>query len=618
MNFLTKTKNSIKYSISEFWRYAKHNLLNMAIFEILFNLFLIYILLPGFEWTFTSLVRISGAPYLEQGNIGILLNPLCVISLLICLFVAGYFIFFEINALIINYRHCEEKLPFWNIFWLSLKESTKIFLPKNWGILLLVLLVIPLRNGLFVTSFAQVLKVPGFIIEFIEKDNILGMLYLGLLLIFTFILFFGCFVFHEMAYERKGFFTCFVNSFKLVKSHFVKTFITMVLAVYGILVVLKIIEIGSLIFYAFILKHSMPISEAQMVFTNTYISISYGIAYLENLVIIISQIAAVTSLYVSYKHIEKRPVRYAGKNWRVAVVALTLAVVITGVSFTQGVALLMQKDKISVTAHRAGAAYAPENTISALEISIAFNADYSEIDIQQLSDLNLIVSHDTNFQRISNVNKDVWETNLVDVKTYDAGSYYSDSFKNEKYPTLVEALNCCKDRMKLVIELKSSGHEKGLEEETIKEIKENNMQDQVVLASMNSDILKKIKEIDPNIKTQLISSVAFGDYSSMDYADILSIENTFITSKLVSKIHADGKEIFAWTINDLEAAKKVVSMGIDSIISDDVLMVKIMLSGFSGDDVVDEISVDYISSHISGWEVLKSLFMDMIPINFSD
>ncbi|MFR6312817.1 glycerophosphodiester phosphodiesterase, partial [Anaerofustis stercorihominis] len=80
------------------------------------------------------------------------------------------------------------------------------------------------------------------------------------------------------------------------------------------------------------------------------------------------------------------------------------------------------------------------------------------------------------------MDKKVWEVNLKEVKTYDAGSYFSSDLSNEKYPTLEEMLKAAKGKIDLMIELKSTGHEKDLEKKTIELIKKYKMENQCILS----------------------------------------------------------------------------------------------------------------------------------------
>ena len=60
-----------------------------------------------------------------------------------------------------------------------------------------------------------------------------------------------------------------------------------------------------------------------------------------------------------------------------------------------------------VTAHRAGPESAPENSLSALQMSIAAGADFAEIDVQQTSDGQVVLMHDRDLHRMTGDIRDV-------------------------------------------------------------------------------------------------------------------------------------------------------------------------------------------------------------------
>jgi glycerophosphoryl diester phosphodiesterase len=43
-----------------------------------------------------------------------------------------------------------------------------------------------------------------------------------------------------------------------------------------------------------------------------------------------------------------------------------------------------------------------------------------------------------------------------------------------------------------------------------------------------------------------------------------------IDRALVDRVHAAGGRVLAWTVNDLEAAKALVALGVDGLCTDDV------------------------------------------------
>ena len=81
--------------------------------------------------------------------------------------------------------------------------------------------------------------------------------------------------------------------------------------------------------------------------------------------------------------------------------------------------------KLTIIAHRAGAWFAPENTLAALEQTIRDGSVIAEIDVQQLSDGTLIVMHDSNFRRTAGVDRNVWDADYNEMTQYEVGSAFS-------------------------------------------------------------------------------------------------------------------------------------------------------------------------------------------------
>src|SRR3712207_3201709 len=131
-------------------------------------------------------------------------------------------------------------------------------------------------------------------------------------------------------------------------------------------------------------------------------------------------------------------------------------------------------------------------------------------------DGKLVLTHDSNFKRIANIDKNVYDATLKEIKTYDVGSNFSPVFKGEKIPTLEEAIKLSKNKIKLNIEIKLNGHEKNLVTSVVNLIEKESFIDQCVVTSLDYDVLKEVRKLNPNIKIGYIMFVALGNLSSID------------------------------------------------------------------------------------------------------
>ena len=100
--------------------------------------------------------------------------------------------------------------------------------------------------------------------------------------------------------------------------------------------------------------------------------------------------------------------------------------------------------------------------------------------------------------------------------------------------------------------------------------------------------LRKIKEADDSIETAYITSVSYGNFTDLEYADGYSVESTLLSKSFVNKAQKAGKQIYVWTVNSEERLEKVVGMGIDNVITDDPVMAKelIVFPGFLGKIII--------------------------------
>ncbi|MCF8927174.1 glycerophosphodiester phosphodiesterase family protein [Clostridioides difficile] len=198
-----------------------------------------------------------------------------------------------------------------------------------------------------------------------------------------------------------------------------------------------------------------------------------------------------------------------------------------------------------------------------------------------MNSLNIVL-HDSNFKRTTGVDKNVWDVNYNEVKTYDAGSfyyygkgYYDEKFVGEKIPTLKEMIKYSKGKVKLLIEIKLNGHEKGdVVKKVVQLIKENNFENQCIVASMDKTILQKVKKLDENLLTCYFMAIAYGDFSKLNYVDIYGIESTFVNKTVVEKIHKMNKKIFVWTVNSDSLIEKMLDLNVDSIITDNPYLIE--------------------------------------------
>ncbi|MBT8050516.1 MAG: glycerophosphoryl diester phosphodiesterase membrane domain-containing protein [Gammaproteobacteria bacterium] len=221
-----------------------------------------------------------------------------------------------------------------------------------------------------------------------------------------------------------------------------------------------------------------------------------------------------------------------------------------------------------VMAHRGASAAAPENTLAAISGAIESGAQWVEIDVQEAADGDIVVIHDSDLKKVGGVPMVVADSAVRELKWVDVGSWFDLSFNQERIPTLREVLDLCKDRIGVNIELKYYGSETRLEQSVAEIVDAAGMTDQVMAMSLSLPGARKMKSLRPDWKVGLLSSVSLGDLGKLD-VDFLALNARVATRPLVRRLHAQGKQVFAWTVNDAVGISAMAGRGVDAIITDE-------------------------------------------------
>jgi glycerophosphoryl diester phosphodiesterase len=226
------------------------------------------------------------------------------------------------------------------------------------------------------------------------------------------------------------------------------------------------------------------------------------------------------------------------------------------------------EDNVAVTAHRGSSLSAPENTVSAVQAAIDQGADFAEIDVQETADGVIVVLHDSDLMRTTGQAKKIWDVNYDQIRSLDAGSWFSPDFRGEPIPTLQQVIDVARGRIRLNVELKFNGHDQKLVDRVVQILAENRFQSQCVVSSLDYESLIRVRGLDRRLRIGHIVSVAVGEVAKLD-VDFLSVHHEKVTPTFVRSLHDAGKEIHVWTVNDRDQMSSLVDLGVDNIITDD-------------------------------------------------
>ncbi len=226
------------------------------------------------------------------------------------------------------------------------------------------------------------------------------------------------------------------------------------------------------------------------------------------------------------------------------------------------------QDRTEITAHRGASKAAPENTLASVRQAISDGAHWVEIDVQRTRDDEVVVIHDRDLKRVGGINLPIATTSYHELSAVDVGSWFKPEFKNERVPTLSQVLTLCKGQIKVNIELKYYGEDRRLAHRVIEIIERHGMVNEVVLMSLKEDAVRQLKTLKPGWSVGRLTAVAIGDITRVE-ADFLAVNANLVDRRFVRRTHATGKEVHAWTVNDVIGMTALMSQGVANIITDD-------------------------------------------------
>jgi len=234
-------------------------------------------------------------------------------------------------------------------------------------------------------------------------------------------------------------------------------------------------------------------------------------------------------------------------------------------------------DSVTVVAHRGAAGKAPENTLASIRQAIADGTDWVEIDVQESADGQVVVTHDSDFMKLAGVDLKVWDGTLEQIRDIDIGSWFDPKFSAERVPTLVEVLAEAKGNAHVVIELKYYGHDQQLEQRVVDIVEQLGMTDEVAIMSLKYEGVQKIRALRPDWIIGLLSATAIGNLAALD-VDFLAVAQRMATPGFIRRSHAQGKQVFVWTINDAVNLSRMMSLGVDGVITDEPALARKVIS----------------------------------------
>lgn len=564
----------------------KRNMILLLEIEIIVLFIYTYVIIPVCELILKRVMRAQNYGYFFDKNIlSVVKNIWILLTLLGIVLFIGLCFYLEVMLLINVIIYSDNKIL--NVLKKSLFSIKKLFSPFGLVLLLISFFASILMHFNFLTRIIQTLKINQYFRYYYSYNPKATAAVSVTLLFIIYLVIRFLFVYPILSYEDVSIKESFNLSARLMKKYLITTSIK-VLFVNILALLFFAIFYLLIIFITIMVIKSNVIVRLQYAISMTVIdSVNRMLIFFYSLAMIIINLEA--SVFLCKKLSTKKPRIYSeipiilkedqnrkkrGRIWSLIVIIALIIFVFTNDDFLFSFRLRTgynpEGKKPNIIAHRGNSNAAPENTLSALSSAIDVKADGAEIDVRMTKDGEIVLMHDSKLLRTAGVNSHVNQLNYSELSDIDVGSWFSPEFKGERIPTLMEALDLCKDKLNLMIEVKS---DKNKEHEIAKKVLENveamGMEDDVIIASFNPKVLDEVKKYNKKILTCLILRFAYGNIEEMEYVDIFSIESRFMQIKLLQSIQNKGKSMIVWNVSESNQIASLNHLDIDAIIMGD-------------------------------------------------
>lgn len=558
----------------------KKSFKNLLIFDLLYQLAFIVILLPFAKEFFSYILKLTkfGFFYIESPSI-FAKSPTKIWSILIIIFSFSIVKLFEVSGFIFttNQIRLGNEVSILEVFNNSYKlVKSKIKKIQNYLILILVSINIPIS-----TSIHKGIKIPNFITEYILNSTtgiVLFTIIIILAIIFSIIL---LFVYHIFFLENKNFIESIKISFKRIKQNIFKSIkVLLIIGIKNLLIqIVKFIFLFVIILIFYMQTSNKTLSNIGII---AYLSIATILKIFTNVLSNTVTFYDLSKFYFKTStNVEFSNIIYPTNKIKLKMSLVIIFLIFAGIfskyrNSNEEIKFYhtFRNLKPDIMAHRGSTKNSAENTLESINEAIQNEAEFAEIDVVLTKDNVVVLSHDHNLKRLTGKKVNIEDLTFEELKNYKIID--KKNSKEYNFVDLQTVLEKTSGKIKLNIELKPfKNNEKNLAKEVTKLIKDKPYD--VIVSSLSPKALKEVKDIEPNIPTGLILAFSYGNFYNMKFVDFFCIEKEIVTNEMIRKIQKNGKRVYIWTANTHEDITKAYSSGADGIITDEVTLSKEIL-----------------------------------------
>jgi glycerophosphoryl diester phosphodiesterase len=242
-------------------------------------------------------------------------------------------------------------------------------------------------------------------------------------------------------------------------------------------------------------------------------------------------------------------------------------------------------DRLTVFAHRGGAALAPENTRGAFRQAVALGVDGCELDVRLSKDGEVVVIHDATLERTTDADGPVSALTADELARVDAGYRFKpeDGFpargRGEGVPRLIDVL-VEHPALPFIIEIK--GDDPAVAEAAVAVVRRAGALDRVCFGGFADVALDAVRRAAPDactsgategIRRALYKSYVWWPigrvpYRAFQVPEVAGNGTRVVSPRFVAAARRAGLVLHVWTVNTPGDIARLTAWGIDGVITD--------------------------------------------------
>jgi glycerophosphoryl diester phosphodiesterase len=204
--------------------------------------------------------------------------------------------------------------------------------------------------------------------------------------------------------------------------------------------------------------------------------------------------------------------------------------------------------------------------------AIAMGAEEIEFDLWFTKDGEIVSSHDSTLERVSNGEGRIWEYTLEELRALDFGIKANKRFEGLKIATFEDILKKFACHCIMNIHLKTEGDKPEYLDKVIRLIKKYDCEKYVYIMSGQDAVLGRLQREYPDIAR--CCGAGDGKWTIVDRAirygcKKLQLFKPYLNQEMIDKAHANGIICNVFYADTPEEAERYLDMGIDVILTND-------------------------------------------------